>query len=295
VQPGPGSDKSTLAELFEPNGELRAAANTDQPPVLDALPTGQVPVTPLPVTGEVPTGPLPVTGQVPMAEAPVVGAAPASPDHAKPSKSTKHRRRWPRRVLLGVGVVLLVALGYYAVTLYQVWSTGNRDEARPVDAIVVLGAAQYDGRPAPVLASRLDHVLELYRAGYADTIVVTGGKQPRDRFTEAAASAKYLQARGVPASAILEETSGRTTYDSLRSAARLLHDKGKQRVLLVSDPYHMLRAEGIAEEVGLTAFTSPTRTSPIKGANAFRRMMKEAAGVSLARVIGFERLKELTG
>ena len=109
-------------------------------------------------------------------------------------------------MLLGVGVVVLIALGYYLVTLYQVWSTGDHDEARPVDAIVVLGAAQYDGRPAPVLASRLDHVLELYRPGYADTIVVTGGKQPLDRFTEAAASAKYLEARGVPASAILEET-----------------------------------------------------------------------------------------
>ena len=159
----------------------------------------------------------------------------------------------------------------------------------------MLGAAQYDGRPAPVLASRLDHVLELYKAGYADTIVVTGGKQPLDRFTEAAASAKYLEARGVPASAILEAPTGRNSYDSISAAAQLLKQRGKQTVLMVSDPYHSMRISGIAEEVGLQPYTSPTRTSPITGGAAFRRMMKEAAGISLARVIGYGRLKDITG
>ena len=220
-----------------------------------------------------------------------------APDLATLSPVTSRaRRRSPWRwVALGVLVAFGVAALYYLVTLYQVWSTGEADGARKVDAIVVMGAAQYDGRPAPVLASRLDHVIELYRAGYADTIVTTGGKQPLDRFTEAAASARYLEERGVPAEAIVQESTGRTSFDSLESAARLLRERGDRSVLLVSDPYHSLRIRGIAEELGLEAFTSPTRTSPVQGAGAFRRMVKEAAGVSLARIIGYERLKELTG
>ncbi len=223
----------------------------------------------------------------------VVGPAGGEATQATPP--TPRRRRRGRWVAAGVLGAIALAIAYFLVTLYQVWSTGNADQARPVDAIVVMGAAQYDGRPAPVLASRLDHALDLYRQGLADTIVVTGGKQPLDRFTEAAASAQYLERRGVPESAIVQETAGRSSYDSLRGAARLLAAQGKRRVLLVSDPYHSLRIKGIAEEVGLDALTSPTRTSPITGMAAFRRMVKEAAGVSLARAIGYERLKELTG
>jgi uncharacterized SAM-binding protein YcdF (DUF218 family) len=205
------------------------------------------------------------------------------------------RRRRLRWILLSLVGVLLLAAAYYLVTLFQVWRTADADQSRPVDAIVVLGAAQYDGRPAAVLSARLDHVVDLYKNGLASTVVVTGGKQPADRFTEAAASARYLEARGVPASAILEETTGRNSYDSLQHAAQLLQARNKHSVLLVSDPYHMMRIKGIAQELGLTAYTSPTRTSPIQGWAAFRRMAKEAAGVSLARVIGYERLKELTG
>jgi len=154
----------------------------------------------------------------------------------------------------------------------------------------VLGAAQYDGKPSPLLAGRLDHALELYRQGYADTIVVTGGKQPLDRFTEAAASAAYLQERGVSAGAILQETTGRSSWDSLRGAASLLDAAGKERVLLVSDPAHSLRIEDMAEELGLTAFTSPTDVASPVG-----RLAKEAAGVALARFIGWDRVEQLTG
>ena len=96
-------------------------------------------------------------------------------------------------------------VGYYLVSLYQVWSTGRSDQARPVDAIVVMGAAQYDGDPSPQLAARLDHVAELWPQGLAPLVVVTGGNQPGDRFTEAEASAAYLVERGVPADAIVLE------------------------------------------------------------------------------------------
>ena len=104
---------------------------------------------------------------------------------------------------------------YLSVTFVQVWRAARRDDARPSDAIVVLGAAQYDGRPSPVLAARLDHAIDLYDDGIAPVIVVTGGRQPGDRFTEATAAANYLHDHGVPDDAILRETTGRSSWESL--------------------------------------------------------------------------------
>jgi uncharacterized SAM-binding protein YcdF (DUF218 family) len=138
----------------------------------------------------------------------------------------------------------------------------------PVDAIVVLGAAQYDGRPSPVLAARLDHALRLWAEGLSPRIVVTGGKRPGDRFTEAQASAEYLMDRGVPDEVILREVQGATSWESLAASARILRERGLGSVVLVSDPYHAKRIAGIASELGLTAFTSPTRTSPETGARS---------------------------
>src|SRR4051812_42740537 len=129
------------------------------------------------------------------------------------------RRRWPRRVGLSVLVLLFSSIAYYGVTLYQVRSVAASDQTRPVDAIVVMGAAQYDGRPSPQLAARLDHVLELWQQGLAPQVFVTGGKQPADRFTEAQSSARYLEDRGVPESAILREDQGRNSWESLSAVA----------------------------------------------------------------------------
>jgi uncharacterized SAM-binding protein YcdF (DUF218 family) len=171
---------------------------------------------------------------------------------------------------------------------------GASDQGRPVDAIVVMGAAQYDGRPSPQLAARLDHVVELWDQGLASLVITTGGNQPGDRFTEAEASARYLEDRGVPAEAI-RQVGGANSYDSLVEAADVLAGEGLDRVLLVSDPYHSLRIRLVVEEQGLTAYVSPTRTSPVQGATAFWREVKEAAGVSVGRLIGFDRLLDLTG
>ena len=184
---------------------------------------------------------------------------------------------------------------YYVVTLYQVWSTGRRDQARPVDAIVVLGAAQYDGRPSPQLAARLDQVVDLWPRGLAPIVVVTGGKQPADRFTEAEASARYLVEHGVPESALLFENEGQSTYESLETVADMLHERGLQSVLLVTDPFHALRSRLTAEELGLEAYVSPTETSVVTGASSFARHLKEAAGISFGRIMGFDRLRGLTG
>ena len=115
------------------------------------------------------------------------------------------------------------------------------------EAIVVLGAAQYDGEPSPALANRLDHAAQLYRDGIAPLIVVTGGRQEGDRFTEAEASANYLAALGVPGDAIERETTGHNSWESLASAARFLQEDGINDVVLVSDGYHAMRIAGIAE------------------------------------------------
>jgi uncharacterized SAM-binding protein YcdF (DUF218 family) len=207
-----------------------------------------------------------------------------------PVEDRARPRRALRRALLAGALVVLAVVGYYLVTLYQVWSTGRGDQARSVDAIVVMGAAQYDGVPSPQLAARLDHVVELWPQGLASLVVVTGGNQPGDRFTEAEASANYLVERGVPADAIVQETVGHNTYESLRGAADLLAERGLSRVLIVTDPYHSLRSRLTAEDVGLTAYVSPAPTSVVTGGESFARELREAAGIAIGRLVGFDRL-----
>lgn len=137
------------------------------------------------------------------------------------------------------------------------------DQRRAVDAIVVLGAAQYNGRPSPVLKARLDHAVELYRAGYASVIVVTGGLATGDRVSEATASKRYLVAAAIPADSVVLESRGRSTAESMDAAAEYLHASGRARVLMVSDPFHLARLHLEARRVHLVGYTSPTRTSPI--------------------------------
>ena len=209
------------------------------------------------------------------------------------SKGLAAGTRW--RKVRRVAYIVVAVLGlYYLANVWLVFRTGNTDQARPVDAIVVLGAAQYDGRPSPQLASRLDHVVELWDDGVAPLVVTTGGNRPGDRFTEAQASAAYLEDRGVPADAIVQ-VGGDNSYDSLVATRDELHDRGLSSVLLVSDPYHALRIRLVSQELGLAAYVSPTRTSPVRGNDVFWHELKEAAGISLARIIGFDRLLEITG
>lgn len=195
---------------------------------------------------------------------------------------------WPvvRRVVLVLGLALV---GYYVVTVIQVWRAARGDGTRPSQAIVVLGAAQYDGEPSPVYRARLDHAANLYAKGVAPTIVVTGGKLPGDRFTEASAGAAYLHTRGVSDAAIVRETTGTSSFESLAASARILQQRGVTRVLLVSDPFHSLRVRLIAEELGLDAATSPTRTSPIGGVDELLRFLGEAVRVAAGRIFGFAR------
>lgn len=190
--------------------------------------------------------------------------------------------------LVAVGAIVVVA--YVGVTFAQVWRASLQDHPGPAQAIVVLGAAQYDGRPSPALQARLDHAADLYGAGRAPVIWVTGGQQPGDRTTEGKSSYDYLRGQGLPDDALAVENQGRNTWESLAATARFLHERGTTDVLLVTHPYHSYRAAGIARELGLTARVSPT---PQRSSDLFetaRALGRETAAVAVGRLVGYRRL-----
>jgi uncharacterized SAM-binding protein YcdF (DUF218 family) len=197
----------------------------------------------------------------------------------------------PVRLAVRIVLVVLAAIVVYvAITAWQVWDASRKDQARPVSAIVVLGSAEYNGVPSPDLAARLNQVLLLWQRHLASQIVVTGGKEPGDAYTEASASADYLSAHGVPQSSILREDQGRDSWESLEAAARILLQRGDRTVLLVSDPFHDERISLMSSELGLTPYVAPTRTSPIRGTATIPYFAKETAEVAVGRIIGFRRL-----
>lgn len=188
--------------------------------------------------------------------------------------------------LLAVGLAGVVLVG--AWVSYRIWDVGNRDQRGRVDAIVVLGAAQYNGRPSAILKARLDHAIRLYDDGLAPYLVVTGGKAEGDRTTEAASARAYALAKGVPRNAILVEDQGRTTLESLRAVAAILHERGLTSTLFVSDRTHMLRVLRIARDEGLTPLGSPTPTSPTDATFGTRleATIHELGGLSLYFLVG---------
>jgi uncharacterized SAM-binding protein YcdF (DUF218 family) len=165
------------------------------------------------------------------------------------------------RVALVGGVVVIAVAGYAA---YRIWDQAGRDERRAADAIVVMGAAQYDGRPSRLFAARLDHAIELFHQGVAPRLIVTGGKREGDRTTEAASAREYAVRHDVPDDAILVEDTSRTTLQSIRGVKTLMRDAGLESAVFVSDPTHMLRVLRMAADVGIDAYGSPTRTSPLE-------------------------------
>lgn len=179
---------------------------------------------------------------------------------AKAKQKAKHAVKIVRRMLTVV-VVVLFALWVISATAVLIWA--SRDEARPAQAIVVLGAAQYAGKPSPVLRARLDHALDLWNHHLAGLLILTGGTGAGDTTSEAAVGRTYARKHGVPDSAILVENEGRTTSESMRAVAGMLEVRGLQTALLVSDPFHMLRLRILARRFGFTPYTSPTQTSPI--------------------------------
>lgn len=196
-------------------------------------------------------------------------------------------------------IVVVVAVGtlYVAVTFVQVWHASRQDHRQPAAAIVVMGAAQYDGRPSPVLQGRLDRAHELFRQGLAPLLVTTGSKQEGDRFTEAFAGYQYLSSLGVPDANIVIVDTGTNTWEELSATSDELHrralrqpsNRARVRVLIVSDSYHSLRLEHTAREVGLDPLVAPTGPRA-----STRRLARETVAVSIGRVLGYRRLAELT-
>ncbi len=183
--------------------------------------------------------------------------------------------------LLGLGALVVVVS--YLVAFFSVLAVSRQDQARPVPAIVVLGAAQYNGKPSPVLKARLDHAARLYADGVAPLIVLTGGVAAGDKTSEAEAAAAYL-GKSVPAPALVVLPAGRATDESIVAAAEWCRGYGITEVVVVSDPFHMLRIRLEARRQGLTAWTSPTRTSPISSrvARELPYLMAEALKVLVA-------------
>ncbi len=167
--------------------------------------------------------------------------------------------RWARRLLVGA---LLMGLLVICGTAVRVWQVARIDDWATADAIVVLGAAQYDGTPSSVFQARLDQSYKLFQKGVAPLIVTVGGKQVGDNYTEAAAGKLYLENRGVPAERILAVETGSDTLQSVEAVSKALLARDKSSVVLVSDPWHSLRTRTMARDAGLAAWTAPTRTGP---------------------------------
>lgn len=191
--------------------------------------------------------------------------------------------RWAVRVVAALVAVVVLYLG---VTFAQVWWASNQDDTSSASAIVVMGAAQWNGRPSPVLAARLDHAAELYEAGAAPVVVVTGGKQVGDAVTQGQTGYQYLRDKGMPDEAIKVEVDGTNSYEELSASALILRqaDTGPD-VLIVTDPYHAERVNAIANEVGLDAHVSPTDAD-----TSLRGLLRETAAVAVGRIVGYRRL-----
>jgi vancomycin permeability regulator SanA len=191
-----------------------------------------------------------------------------------------------RRALRLLGALIALIALYLGTTFIDVWLASRQSYDGYAPAAVVLGAAQYNGEPSPVLRGRLDRAAALYFAGQVDIVVVTGGGQAGDLTTEAKASYDYLRANaGIPDEQLRLEVDGTSTYESLTAAGRFLQREGITEITLVTDPYHARRAALVAEANGFTAHVAITDAP-----SSFRRLAGETGAVAIGRLVGFRRL-----
>jgi uncharacterized SAM-binding protein YcdF (DUF218 family) len=161
-------------------------------------------------------------------------------------------------------LIVLSLLGYGTYLYSQIRECAIHDEAQHADAIIILGAAQYNGHPSPVLKARLDHAYDLYRHGYSHTIITTGSYGPDENFSEAQVSTTYLVQRGVPMANIITDQGSSSTYASIQATSGFLKAKGWKAALVVSDGFHLYRVKRMFADNGITTYTSPAHDSPIE-------------------------------
>ncbi len=196
--------------------------------------------------------------------------------------------RWKAMLYVLVSIVILSGI-YFGATFLQVWAASDNDDTQAADAIVVLGAAQFDGTPSPVFAARLDQAHQLWQDGLAPVIVTTGSNQEGDRFTEGFSGYVYLLELGVPDEALLPIVDGGDTWQQMSATANQLEVRELDTALLVSDGYHTFRLLAIADEVGIDAWVSPTDVQP-----TMRDYVREATAVSIGRIIGYRRISAVS-
>jgi uncharacterized SAM-binding protein YcdF (DUF218 family) len=189
------------------------------------------------------------------------------------------------RVVLAAVLASVLLVGSTALAI---WWTARQDSRPSADAIVVLGSAQYNGRPSSIFEARLEHALALYEDGVAPVVMTVGGRADGDQFAEAEAGRDYLAQAGVPSDSLLAVPEGVDTLESLRAASRAFDDRGWTHALLVTDPWHAMRAERMAEDAGIQADSSPTRQGPAVHTRTtqFRYILRETAAYLLYRVTG---------
>lgn len=212
----------------------------------------------------------------------------AARDERDAERSVESRAKRRRRVRRGAVVAIAVVVVYLAFTAAQVVAANKWDHTRDADAAIVLGAAQYNGKPSPVFKRRLDRAHALWAAGKVPVIVLTGGRAVGDRYTEAYSGLTYLRKKGVPEKDLIVVDNGSSTWESLAASVRVLRKRGIRQVQLVSDPYHSYRLEAIADEVGLDGKVSPTATTSSSG-----ELFRETVLVAGGRIIGYRRLVNL--
>jgi uncharacterized SAM-binding protein YcdF (DUF218 family) len=191
-------------------------------------------------------------------------------------------------VLRIVSAIVSLVVIYFAVTFVQIWLTGHEHSTSHAQAVLVFGTTEDNGTPSPELRARLDQALVLWHKGRAPWIAVTGGKRPGDHFTEAGASATYLESHGVPASKILRG-AGTNTWQNVATVLPKLTSHGIKTVLTVTDPFHEDRAMAIASSQGLVPYPSPVRNSPTVKHSLWKYYAKETVEVGIGRIIGYGR------
>ena len=196
--------------------------------------------------------------------------------------------RWRRLLLRAVALVVVLAVAIPVTVAGRIWWVARHDDRRPSDVIIVLGTAQYDGRPSSIFTARLEHALVLHEQGVAPVVLTVGGARAGDRFTEAQAAADYLAASGLSDDEVMVVGQGSDTLRSVQAAAEVMRNHDWSSAVLVTDPWHVLRSRTIARDEGIDAVGSPTRQGPAvyTRETQVRYIARETAALLSYRVFG---------